>query len=113
MNFWSFDSTSSRYTSSRRGFPAGNPIANALVILVGALVIGVSIVLGFFAFVILASILIVFSALVGIRLWWFNRKLEKAHRQRQKGEDAGGGSATCIEGEYHVVVEEQDEPDRR
>ena len=39
--------------SAKRGFPAGNPIANALVIIVGALVIGASLVLGFVAFVIL------------------------------------------------------------
>lgn len=111
MNFWSFDSSSSRYSSSRRGFPAGNPIANALVIIVGALVIGASIVLGFFAFVILASVLVVFSAIVGIRLWWFNRKLEKARRKQRKGAEREPG--TYIEGEYHVIVEERDEPDRR
>lgn len=96
------------YSSSKRGFPAGNPIANAFVIIVGALAIGASIVLGFFAFVILASILIVFSAIIGIRLWWFNRKLQKT--QEQSGTPDADSPGGVIEGEYHVVIEEQDKP---
>lgn len=96
---------SSNY-SPRRGFPAGNPIANALVILVGALVIGASIVLGFFAFMLLASVLIVFSAIVGLRLWWFNRKLDKA-RDRD-GRKTPTPGETIIEGEYRVVRHQED-----
>ncbi len=91
--------------SSKRGFPAGNPIANALVIVVGALAIGVSLVLGFFAFVILASILVIFSAFVGIRLWWFNRKLQR--RQRKAGNHTGDAPGGIIEGEFHVIEKER------
>lgn len=98
---------SSSNFSSKRGFPAGNPIANALVIVVGALAIGVSLVLGFFAFVILASILVIFSAFVGIRLWWFNRKLQR--RQREAGKHAGEAPGGIIEGEFHVIEEERTE----
>ena len=36
-----------KYSSVNRGFPAGNPIANVFVIIVGALAISASIVLGF------------------------------------------------------------------
>lgn len=95
------------YSSSKRGFPAGNPIANAFVIIVGALAIGASIVLGFFAFVILASILIVFSAIVGIRLWWFNRKIQSAQAPRDDSvvERPGG----VIEGEYQVITKRPDD----
>ena len=97
--------------STNRGFPAGNPIANALVIIVGALAIGASIVLGFFAFVVLASLLIIFAAIVGIRIWWFRHKMRKAgygdpfEATRERG---------TIEGEYHVVIEERDDsrPDK-
>lgn len=96
---------SSNY-SPRRGFPAGNPIANALVIVVGALVIGASIVLGFFAFMLLASVLIVFSAIVGLRLWWFNRKLDKARTRDGRGKSAP--RETIIEGEYRVVRRRED-----
>ena len=38
-----------------RQFPAGNPLANALVVVIGAIVIAVSLVLGVVAFVALAS----------------------------------------------------------
>ncbi len=95
--------------SANRGFPAGNPIANALVIIVGSLVIGASIVLGFVAFVVLSVILMIVAAVVGIRLWWFRRKFAKA------GADKGGkpgdppGPSGVIEGEYRVVVEEREE----
>lgn len=105
MNF-----SSSNYSPSNRGFPAGNPIANALVIVVGALAIGASIILGFFAFVALSSILVILAGIVGIRLWWFKRKFRRAagaaadvSRQPHK---PGG----VIEGEYHVVTDEKDKP---
>lgn len=100
--------------STGRGFPAGNPIANALVIIVGALAIGASIVLGFVAFVLLASLLLVLSAIVGVRLWWFNRKLRKADRERTASR-RGDTPKTheLIEGEYHVVVGESRSDDSR
>lgn len=86
--------------------PAGNPLANALVIIVGALAIAASLVLGFLAFVVLASIILVMAAIIGVRVWWFNRKLSKmAARRGQSPTQAGG----VIEGEYHVIVEERDE----
>ena len=94
------------YSSSKRGFPAGNPIANALVIIVGALAIGASIVLGFLAFVVLSSIILVLAAIVGIRLWWFNRKLQKA---TASGERDGASVSGVIEGEYHEVIEKRDD----
>jgi predicted lipid-binding transport protein (Tim44 family) len=90
-----------RFTSGNRGIPAGNPIANALVIIVGALAIGVSIVLGFFAFIVLASIVLVLGGIIGLRVWWLNRKLARAAKSsattRQTTE------TKVIEGEYHVV----------
>ena len=47
-----------RYSSVNRGIPGGNPIANALVVIVGVLAIAASLVLGFFAFVVLGSIVL-------------------------------------------------------
>jgi hypothetical protein len=91
-----------KYSSTNSGFPAGNPIANALVVIVGVLAIGASIVLGFFAFVVLGSIILVLGSIVAIRVWWFNRKLFKeAGRRPPPGDPPASGGV--IEGEYHVV----------
>lgn len=88
-----------------RQFPAGNPIANALVVIAGIFVIGLSIVLGVVAFVALGSVLLVLAAIVAIRVWWFNRKLRRefARRQRDEGGPASSGRIDIIEGEYRVV----------
>ena len=87
------------YSSSNRGFPAGNPIANALVVIVGALAIAASVVLGFFALMVLASLVLVFAAIIGIRVWWFRRKFLKAHRPAEPD----GRTQNVIEGEFRVV----------
>jgi predicted lipid-binding transport protein (Tim44 family) len=90
-----------KYSSLNRGIPAGNPIANALVVIVGALAIGASIVLGFVAFVVLGSIVLVLGSIIGLRIWWFNRKLRGQRGvQTPPGQAEQGG---VIEGEYHVV----------
>ena len=86
---------------SERGIPAGTPMANALVVLVGALVIAASVVLGFVAFVVLGSIVLVLGAIVGLRVWWFNRKLQRGAQGRAKQDTGAPGGV--IEGEYHVV----------
>ena len=95
-------------SSANRGFPAGNPIANAVVIIVGTLAIAASVVLGFFAFVVLGSVLVILAAVIGIRLWWFNRKMRNSPEFREAARRKGGGAHETIEGEYHVVIEERD-----
>jgi len=90
-----------KHTSINRGIPVGNPIANALVVIVGALAIGASIVLGFFAFLVLGSIVLVLGAIIALRVWWFNRKLQKQSGGRQTPPEPPQGGV--IEGEYHVV----------
>lgn len=99
-----------KYSSANRGLSVGNPIANLFVIIVGTLVIGVSVVLGFVAFVVLGSIVLMLASFVGIRLWWFNRKL-----RRRASSSAGGGGAGqggVIEGEFKVLDDPKGNPDR-
>jgi len=97
-----------RHSTAKTGFPAGNPIANVLVVIAGALVIGASIVLGFFAFIALSGIVLVTAAIVGVRVWWLKRKMQPGEpmgNARRKPEKPGG----VIEGEYKVVSKDQDE----
>jgi len=96
-----------RHGSANRGLPAGNPIANVLVIIVGALAIGASIVLGFFAFVVLSGVILIMAAVIGIRLWWFNRKLQRASHDNI-GSSVRESSGGVIEGEFVVVEKDND-----
>ncbi len=101
-----FEESDLKYSSTNRGFPAGNPIANVFVIVVGALAIGASVVLGLFAFIVLGSIVAVLAAVIGLRLWWFNRKLESQVQHAPNDNNPAPGGV--IEGEYHVVEEDRD-----
>ena len=75
------------------------------MIIAGVLVVGIAIVLGFFAFVALSAIVLVSAAVIGIRVWWLNRKL----RAGGTGGSANSADGTTrdavdvIEGEYRVV----------
>lgn len=85
-------------------FPAGNPIVNGLVILAGIAAIAASVVIGFFAIVVLGSAFLILAAVVGIRLWWFRLKLKRAGAGPP--EQTSARDASMIEGEYTVVVTE-------
>lgn len=78
------------------------------MIIVGTLAIAASVVLGFFAFVVLGSVLVILAAIIGIRLWWFNRKMRRSPEFREAAGRDGGGTNQTIEGEYHVVTDERD-----
>lgn len=93
---------------SRSGFPAGNPLANLFVVVVGILTIAVSVVLGFFAFVALGAFVLVTAAIIGLRVWWLNRKLRR-NRPPNQGPTGRGGPGGVIEGEYRVVSGDRDE----
>jgi uncharacterized membrane protein YphA (DoxX/SURF4 family) len=94
--------------SARNGLPAGNPIANVLVVIAGALVIGVSIVLGFFAFVALSAIVLVTAAIIGVRVWWLKRKLQNGSPTESASSERSSVHGV-IEGEYHEVQKDRDE----
>ena len=101
-----------RYWSLERGFPAGGPIASALVIIVGSLVIAASIVVGFFAFLFLGSLLLVLATIVTIRLWWIRRRTAKGPSPGASTGPGADGTPRTIEGEYRVVIDEEDRDPR-
>jgi len=85
----------------RNGIQGGNPLANVLVIIVGAVVIGVSVVLGFFAFVALSAVILVAASVIGVRAWWLRRKMPgNTETRRSTGDE-------FIEGEFHVVKKDK------
>ena len=79
----------------------GNPLANVLVVIIGAIVIGVSVVLGFFAFLALSAIILLASIVIGVRSWWLRRRMPSSaeHATHVHGE--------FIEGEFHVVKKDK------
>jgi len=97
-----------RQSSMKNGFPAGNPIANVLVIIAGTLVIAASIVLGFFAFIALSAVVLVAAAVIGVRVWWLKRKIQQGQTARS-GSPRQAPPAGVIEGEYQVVSKDHDE----
>lgn len=87
----------------------GNPFVNALMMIVGALAVGAAIVLGFFAFVVVAGVVVILAGIIGIRLWWFRRKLQAiASHNLRPGQQAESGRV--IEGEYTVVSGSRQKP---
>ncbi len=92
--------------------PTGNPLANALVVVVGALAIGVSLVLGMVAFVVLGSVVLVLAAIVAIRLWWFQRGMKKQGRNRSSARSDRQEDGV-IEGEFRIVSADKDSSESR
>ena len=97
-----------RYTFVKKQLTPGNPIANFLVVVAGALAIGVSIVLGFFAFVAMSAVVLVATACIGARVWWLRRKM-RGQPYTSQTTDRERSSGGVIEGEFHVIHEDDDE----
>jgi Flp pilus assembly protein TadB len=95
--------------TTNRPISTGNPIANIIVIIVGAVVIGAFIVLGVVAAVAISGILVVMATILGIRLWWLDRKSGKKGRNKSAQRQAGPGDSAVIEGEFQVVSPDEDE----
>lgn len=85
----------------KRGLPGSNPLANVLIVLVGAIVISLVLVLGFFAFLAFSAVVLVTATFIAVRSWWTGRKAPPAaaRESRQPGE--------FIEGEFHVVKKDK------
>jgi len=82
-----------------------------LVVVVGAIAIAVSFVIGIFAFIALAAAVIVLATVIGIRIWWLGIKARKDARYQRHAGRPGSPEETgqlVIEGEYHVVPGKKD-----
>ena len=97
----------------QRPFQPGNPLANILVVIAGIVVISLSLTLGFFIFLGVATFLLITAAIVSIRNWWFRRTLNTKptpNRRRQTGDQE---TRQIIEGEFREirgVHEDRDKP---
>lgn len=86
-----------------RQFPAGNPLANALVVIVGIIVISLSLALGFLVFVGIAGFMLVMAAVVSVRVWWLRKRFGAQTGSEQTRKSGSARSHRVIEGEYHEV----------
>ena len=75
------------------------------MIIVGALAISASIVLGFFAFVIIGSIVLIMASIIGLRVWWFKRTMRGQVPPASNRTSAAEGGV--IEGEFRVVADDR------
>ncbi|MBT8084567.1 MAG: hypothetical protein HKN35_05620 [Woeseia sp.] len=97
------------YSQNRPQIPTGNPLANALVIVVGIVLIGLSLVLGVVAFIAIGSVVLVMASIVGIRVWWLQRRLRKAAGKGERKAQPRDASVEIIEGEYRIISRETDD----
>lgn len=74
----------------------------ALTLIAAAIAIGVSLLFGFFAFLILAGFALILVAVVAIRLLWLRHQLRR-HFQS----DASPAPEDTIEGEFTVTDDER------
>jgi membrane protein implicated in regulation of membrane protease activity len=84
--------------------PTGNPVTNGLVMVAGLAAIAASIIVGFFAFVIIGGLLLVLAAVFGVRLWWYRFKLRRSGDASPR--QTSRSDPSMIEGEYTVVEPE-------
>lgn len=92
--------------------PGNSPFANVLVVLIGAIAIAISFVIGVVAFVALAAAVIVLGAIIGIRVWWLgvkSRKHAAQQPQNPRTDSVQSGGKAVIEGEYHVIAGKKDD----
>lgn len=87
----------------QRQFPVGNPLANALVVIVGIIVIALSLALGFVVFVGIAGFMLVMAAVISVRAWWFRKKFGASKGAEQPKTSSRQETHRVIEGEYHEV----------
>lgn len=93
-----------------RQFPAGNPLANVLVVVAGIIIISLSLALGFIVFVGIAGFMLVMAIVVSVRAWWLKRRFFARSGNETTGKSANPQTHRIIEGEYHEVRTKRTDP---
>lgn len=96
-----------------RRIPAGNPLANVLVVIVGILVISLSLALGFVVFVAVASFVLIMAAIMSVRGWWLARRGVAPTGTSERGTGGRKPPQQVIEGEYTEVQPRDDRHENR
>ncbi len=88
---------------NNRQLPGNSPLANVLVVVLGAIAIAVSFVIGFVAFVALAAAVLVIGAVIWIRIAWLGLRARKQGGNKSHTGSSQNTGHSVIEGEYHVI----------
>ncbi len=91
---------------NNRQLPGNSPFANVLVVVLGAIAIAISFVIGIVAFVALAAAVLILGAIIWIRIWWLGLKTRQYGGNRPQANPPGGSQShghSIIEGEFHVI----------
>jgi len=83
--------------------PFSNPLANALVVVLGSLFIVAMLVLGFFAFLAIAGLFLVLGIVLAVRTWWRNRGFLRDWDVPPSNAQQEDSTTNVIEGEFRDV----------
>ena len=94
--------------------PAGNPFTRLLAGVVGVLALAGAAFFGLFLFAAVIAVGLVAWAVIGLRLWWLQRRLRSAgaraeNRFAEAAEHTGREDRSVIDADYEVVSRDQDE----
>ena len=87
---------------NNRQLPGNSPFANVLVVVLGAIAIAISFVIGFVAFVALAAAVLVIGAVIWIRIAWMSLQVRKQGGKQTHAGSSQNSGHSVIDGEYHV-----------
>ncbi len=86
-------------------------MANALVVIVGIIVISLSLALGFVVFVGIAGFMLIMAAVISIRAWWLRRRFGASRSAEQATTSSRQETHRIIEGEYREIRSKRPDPD--
>lgn len=94
----------------------GNPIVNAVTIVLGIAALGVAAVFGFVLFGAFLIAAAVFVSVISLRLWWLRRKLAKSggagRHSAARGTARRDDGSVLIDVEYEVLDGQKRRPRR-